>query len=451
MPQTSVQCPRCRQPVVGDVQQLFDNAVDPTAKQRLLSGAANFIQCPACGYQGMLATPIVYHDPQKELLLTFFPPDMRLAVNEQEKMIGPLINQVVNHLPLEQRKAYLLQPRTMLTFELLMETILEADGITKQMIEDQQKRLNLLQKLISITPDKLKDAIQSDESLIDVDFFNLLTRLLEASLAQGDQSSAQKLAELQKTLIAETKVGQEMHAQAKEAEEAVRSLQDASKNGGLTREGLLDLVIAAPTETRLVTLVSLTRAGMDYTFFQLLSEKIEKAEGDEKARLNNLRDQILQMTQEMDQAVQAQLAQSQKVLTTILEAANTEEAIIKNANQINEFFMEVVKSELQAARKQGNLEQSSKIQNVVDIIQKLSAPPPEVALVEELLDAEDDAARQVVLKDHASQITADFLQLFNGVVSQAEAQKQPPEVVQRLQEAYRAALRFSMESNIKKN
>ena len=451
MPQTSVQCPRCRQPVVGDVQQLFDNAVDPTAKQRLLSGAANFIQCPACGYQGMLATPIVYHDPQKELLLTFFPPDMRLAVNEQEKMIGPLINQVVNHLPLEQRKAYLLQPRTMLTFELLMETILEADGITKQMIEDQQKRLNLLQKLISITPDKLKDAIQSDESLIDVDFFNLLTRLLEASLAQGDQNSAQKLAELQKTLIAETKVGQEMHAQAKEAEEAVRSLQDASKNGGLTREGLLDLVIAAPTETRLVTLVSLTRAGMDYTFFQLLSEKIEKAEGDEKARLNNLRDQILQMTQEMDQAVQAQLAQSQKVLTTILEAANTEEAIIKNANQINEFFMEVVKSELQAARKQGNLEQSSKIQNVVDIIQKLSAPPPEVALVEELLDAEDDAARQVVLKDHASQITADFLQLFNGVVSQAEAQKQPPEVVQRLQEAYRAALRFSMESNIKKN
>ena len=451
MPQTSVQCPRCRQPVVADVQQLFDNAVDPTAKQRLLSGAANFIQCPACGYQGMLATPIVYHDPQKELLLTFFPPDMRLAVNEQEKMIGPLINQVVNHLPLEQRKAYLLQPRTMLTFELLMETILEADGITKQMIEDQQKRLNLLQKLISTTPDKLKDAIQSDETLIDVDFFNLLTRLLEASLAQGDQSSAQKLAELQKTLIAETKVGQEMHAQAKEAEEAMRSLQDASKSGGLTREGLLDLVIDAPTETRLVTLVSLTRAGMDYTFFQLLSEKIEKAEGDEKARLNNLRDQILQMTQEMDQAVQAQLAQSQKVLTTILEAANTEEAIIKNANQINEFFMEVVKSELQAARKQGNLEQSSKIQNVVDIIQKLSAPPPEVALVEELLDAEDDAARQVVLKDHASQITADFLQLFNGVVSQAEAQKQPPEVVQRLQEAYRAALRFSMESNIKKN
>jgi hypothetical protein len=57
--------------------------------------------------------------------------------------------------------------------------------------------------------------------------------------------------------------------------------------------------------------------------------------------------------QEMDQAVQGSTGASQKVLTTILEAPNTEEAIIKNANQINEFFMEVVKSELQAARKQG--------------------------------------------------------------------------------------------------
>ncbi|NCB08344.1 MAG: hypothetical protein EOM73_09295, partial [Bacteroidia bacterium] len=59
-----------------------------------------------------------------------------------------------------------------------METILEADGITKQMIEDQQKRLNLLQKLASTAPDKLTEAIKAEEALIDVDFFNLLTRPL---------------------------------------------------------------------------------------------------------------------------------------------------------------------------------------------------------------------------------------------------------------------------------
>ena len=41
MPQTRTSCPRCRQPVIADVEQLFDVTSDPEAKQRLLSGAVN--------------------------------------------------------------------------------------------------------------------------------------------------------------------------------------------------------------------------------------------------------------------------------------------------------------------------------------------------------------------------------------------------------------------------
>ncbi len=50
MPQTQTSCPRCRQPVVADITQLFDMNQDPTAKQKLLSGAFNLIQCQSCGY-----------------------------------------------------------------------------------------------------------------------------------------------------------------------------------------------------------------------------------------------------------------------------------------------------------------------------------------------------------------------------------------------------------------
>ena len=50
-------CPNCRQPILADVEQLFDVGVDPSAKQRFLSGAVNIVQCPNCGYQGSLATP----------------------------------------------------------------------------------------------------------------------------------------------------------------------------------------------------------------------------------------------------------------------------------------------------------------------------------------------------------------------------------------------------------
>ena len=78
MPKTQVSCPNCRQPVIADIEQLFDLFTDPAAKQRLLSGTFNQIQCQVCGYQGALATPIVYHDPEKELLLTFVPPELNL-------------------------------------------------------------------------------------------------------------------------------------------------------------------------------------------------------------------------------------------------------------------------------------------------------------------------------------------------------------------------------------
>ena len=52
MPKTRANCPNCRQPLIAEVSQLFDAGVDPKAKQLLLTGAYNMIQCSSCGYQG---------------------------------------------------------------------------------------------------------------------------------------------------------------------------------------------------------------------------------------------------------------------------------------------------------------------------------------------------------------------------------------------------------------
>ncbi len=160
MPQTQTACPRCRQPVVADITQLLDLNQDPTAKQKLLSGAVNMIQCQSCGYTGALNSPIVYHDPEKELLLTYFPSELGLPVNEQEKLIGPLIKQATDRLPAEKRKSYLLTPKTMLTMQGLIETILEADGITREMIKEQQSQIKLLQQLMTIPADSRAEVIK---------------------------------------------------------------------------------------------------------------------------------------------------------------------------------------------------------------------------------------------------------------------------------------------------
>ena len=88
MAKTMISCPNCRQSITAELEQLFDVGVDPSAKQRFLSGAINIIQCPFCRFQGIYPTPLVYHDPDKELLITFIPTEISLPRNEQERITG---------------------------------------------------------------------------------------------------------------------------------------------------------------------------------------------------------------------------------------------------------------------------------------------------------------------------------------------------------------------------
>ena len=196
MPKTQVQCPNCKQPILADVEQLFDVGVDPQAKERLLGGNVNAIRCPNCGFQGPLATPIIYHDPSKELLLTYFPPELNLPIMEQEKRIAPLLNRVVNSLKAEQRKGYLLKPQQMFTLQSLIEKVLEGEGITKEMLDAQRKRVELLQRMLTASEASLPDLVKAESASIDAEFFTLLSRMLEAGLSARDESSVQQLSKI---------------------------------------------------------------------------------------------------------------------------------------------------------------------------------------------------------------------------------------------------------------
>ena len=211
MPQTQIACPRCKQMITANVEQLFDVSSDPGAKQRLLGGVSNMARCPHCGYEGRLATPIVYHDADKELLLTYFPPELGLPLNEQERLIGPMITQVTNRLPAEKRKAYLFKPMANLTFESMVETILGKDGITPEMIKAQQERLSLVDRLLQTTKaDVRSEIIKQNNQLFDEQFFALFSRLLQAGTGSGQEQLAKQMGDLQKQLLAETEYGRKL-------------------------------------------------------------------------------------------------------------------------------------------------------------------------------------------------------------------------------------------------
>jgi hypothetical protein len=445
MPKTRINCPNCRQPVTADIDQLFDVYEDQTAKQRLLSGAYNVIQCPSCGFQGNAATPIIYHDPEKELLLSFFPPDLTMTRNDQERMIGPLVNQVVNRLPQEKRKGYLFNPQTVLTMQGLIERILEADGITKEMIQAQQQRLNLVQRLMTATDDQFEELARQEDSLIDHDFFNLLNRLIEASTMQGDRESAQRLNELQKKLVPITTAGQKLEEQSREVQAAIRSLQEAGRS--LTPDKLLDLVVGAPSDTQVSVMVSVARPMMDYGFFQTLSGRIEKAASPEKERLAELRQKLLEMTQEYDRQMEERVAQTKELINALLEEQDLVAAIQEVLPMVDNFFAQVLTSELAEARQKGDLERSGKLQQVMAVLEQASAPPPEVALVEELLDIDEESDRQAWLEEHRSEVTPELLETLTALMAQSQ-DSEDQELRERLQAVYRSVLRFSMRSNM---
>ncbi len=452
---SQIPCPRCHQPLIAQIEQLFDVTSDPGAKQRLLGGISNYAVCQNCGFNGPLATPIVYHDADKELLLTFFPAELNLPVNEQEKLIGPLINQVTNRLAPEKRKAYLLRPQSFLTYQSLIERILGADGITPEMIQAQQKRVSLVEQLLGAKNAEARSAIiQQSTDLLDAEFFAIFSRLMEATLSSGQEQAAKEMDAVQQQLLSDTEYGRQIASQANEIQEAVKTLQAAGKE--LNREKLLEIIVQAPNDDRLNALVSLTRPGLDYLFFQNLSELIGSKSGDEKKKLVDLRTKLLDMTQKMDQRAEEEYKRSKELLDTILGSEDVQDTTLKHLGEINDTFVQILNREMQEAKKQNDASRTDKLEQVIAVLQKASAPPAELALVEELLSAPDDAALKQLLEKHAADLTPEFASMVGSILARTEEQagqkprKEEAEVIDRLQKLYRAILNYSMKKNLVK-
>jgi hypothetical protein len=451
MPQTQIACPRCRQMITANVEQLFDVTQDPQAKQRLLGGISNMARCPHCGYQGRLATPIVYHDNDKELLLTFFPPELNVPLNEQERIIGPLIKQVMDRLPPEKRKAYLLKPMPNLTYESMIQTILGKDGITPEMLKEQQDRVGLIERLLQASSaDVRSEIIKQNLNLFDEQFFGLFSRLAQSAAAGGQEPVARAMVELQKQLLEETEFGRSLKESVGELEIATKTLQEVGQ--ALTREKLLDILLESPNDARLRAYATIARGGMDYQFFQLLSEKIDKASGDEKTRLESIREKLLDFTNEMDKQMEARYKQAQEFVESLLAKDDIVQAVRDNLDGFTQDAVDIVNQMLRQASEKSDYTRMGKLQKMVEILREVSTPP-EVSFIEQLLDAPDDMALDKMLDENRDLINDQFMEALIGLVAQVDqaTEQGNPEAKalgEKLNKIYKSALRFSMQRNM---
>lgn len=451
MPQTQIACPNCRQMIAANIEQLFDVTQDPQAKQRLLGGVSNMARCPHCGFQGRLATPIVYHDNEKELLLTFFPPELNVPLNEQEKTFGPLIKKVTEALPPEKRKGYLLKPVPNLSYESMIKLILEKDGVTPEMLKEQQDRVQLVERLIQASSkDVRSEIIKQNEKLIDEQFFALFSRLAQSAAGSGQQQIALAMVELQNQLLDETAFGRQLKETVGEMEAASKSLQEAGQ--GLTREKLLEIVLGSPSDARLRAYVSLARGGMDYQFFQLLTEKIDQASGEEKSKLERMREKLLEFTNEMDKQLEARYKQAQDLVEKILSQEDVVKAVQDNLQNITQDVVDIANQMLRQASDRNDYARMGKLQKMIEVLRQASTPP-EVEFIEQLLDAPDDAALEKMLDDNKNMVNDEFMQTLIGLVAQVDqaAEQGNPEakgLSEKLSKVYRTAMKLSMRKNL---
>jgi len=336
----------------------------------------------------------------------------------------------------------------MLTQQRLFETILEADGITPEMMKAQQEKLLLLQELANATAERMETLILENDHKIDEELFILLSRLAQASAAANDQQSVHALTHVQEALLEHSSVGKAAALEAAETRAAMTELQELSKTG-LTRENLLDLFIShADNEIRTTAIASMARGGLDYTFFQTLTDRIEASDEAEKPKLEALREKLLVVVEAIDKAVQAQLADSHQLLEELLAADNIEQATREALPRINQSFTDVLNNEVTVAQQANDTEKLEKLVVVVSVLRAASSSGAVLQIIEEMLRLETAEERNELLNQAGDLINDEFTQTLSRLVTQVEEQGDQPDLVEKLKEINREVLRFTMRRNL---
>jgi hypothetical protein len=406
-----VTCAHCGNKFTAAVDPILDVEKDPTAKNRVLSGRVNVAVCPVCGTEGAINYPFLYHDRSKELLLYYLPQTFGRNETERQQVMGELTRLVMNSLPPEQRKAYLLQPKTYFSVQSLIETILQADGITKEMLDAQKAQVDLINTLLTASDAAtFERLLNENRDKIDIGFFDVLEASIEASQLNGQARTAQVLDSLRIRLIQEfgLPVGEEIAGE--------------SSKGLLTRERLVQVLQEAKSDEELQELVGLGRPLMDYGFFQDITAQIEDAEvkGDKEhaKALGRLRTKVVAITEAMDVEAKETINKAADLVRDALKADDLDAYLREHLNEINEAFFVVLSANLQAAEKEGHADAAEKLAHVGEVALRLlqEATPPEVQLLNRLVNAAYPEETQKILTENAELVTPDLLSMMSMVV-----------------------------------
>lgn len=411
-----IPCPACGSPIPAEVWRIVDVGQKPDLKGQLLQGQLNVTTCHQCARRTAVATPLAYHDPDKELFVFVLPTELGLSGEEQDKSIGEMTNVLMSSLPAEKRKGYLFRPQTLFSMASLREEVLRADGVTPEMMQEQMDRNQLIQELLAQRGDEagLKALVEEKKGQLDYEFFLVLTASIDGAKHEGNEVLADELSALRTKLLELIGAPQRLPSEEIEPE--------------MTLEEFIDELLAHRDDADFKAWLAALRPLLDYQFFQALTGEIETAEGkgeEERAKeLTGLRSRILGLMEELDQEAKEALERATTLLRQILESEDIRAAAEENLEQIDTTFLTVLEANIVAAREAGQEEVAEKLTELrAHVVSLLEARlPPEMRLINQLLSTEGLEERQQLLQEQAELVDEDFLQLLKLVAEDLRRQ-----------------------------
>lgn len=432
--QMNLNCPSCGRPINAVVETVIDAGQDPQAKARLLSGQTNNVRCPNCGNMVTVAAPLLYHDASKELLIAFVPMELNLTKDQQEKTIGDLMREL--KLSQQAMKAYVFQPRRALTMQGLIEQILQADGVTPEMMDEQKARVRLIETLMQTLPEQLESVVKQNDAQIDAQFFQTMTLMAQRVLADGRSDVAEALMQMQQIIAELSTFGQQLIERSRVQEEVIAEVAAELEQFGedASRDDFLGMALRyANDEQRLQALVGLARPAFDYTFFQDLSAKVGEAPAEARPGLEALRDKLLELTAIIDQQTQAALREAAGLLQDLLGAPNLDQAIAANIGLLDDTFMAVLSANIQESERRGDLNASARLKLIYERVMETLRDnmQPELRFINDLLSAETDEEASALLAEQGAAYGTALLEMM-GAVEDVLAQRGDSDMLQKL-------------------
>jgi hypothetical protein len=362
-----------------------------------------------------MTAPLLYHDPEHESALVLMPHELNLSHPEQQRIIGDLTNALLNKLPPEQRKGYLLTPKTFFSQESMINAVLEAEGITPEMLERQKGKAKLINEFLQAQDeDTLRRLVKEHDAELDYEFFQILTASAQAAYVDGQRDLAQALLGLRSLLA-------ELSSQGRAAVAEVDAAMGLGET--ITREELLKRLEATESEEEFDRLVASGRPLLDYAFFQNLTSQIEAAEDADRAnRLKALRTRILDTTAKQDDEARARVQGAGELLKAILEAPDPRAAVQEHLEEIDDAFFLVLNANMQRAEAENRQGLVQALGQVADIVVGLMEDrlPPEVRLVNRLLTAPYPDGTRRLLEGERQLVTPEFLVGLDQVIAELQ-------------------------------